>query len=114
MKQLKLTALILTGLVFTALPGIADDIIIIHRSGKIQTIQIDGVSDPIEQVSFRRGKDTQSQVQVTPPTGTAPAPGAVSAVKTPDSPPKLAEEAKSATKSNIKVKWATPVDSAQY
>lgn len=94
----------------------ADDLIVIHRSGKIQTIQIDSSNDPIEQVSFRRGKENVTQIQQQQPL-VAPAvvvttPPKASAVT--QSPQKAAEMPKTADTPNVKVKWATPVDSARY
>jgi uncharacterized membrane protein len=119
MKALKLMAFVATvGLLITSTAAVADEVIIIHRSGKIQTLQIDGAADPVEQVSFRRkAPETaaapqapavpSAAVAATPPvvtTAPAAAPAAKSAApaaKTPD------------TKPGVKIKWAEPMD-AKY
>ena len=121
MNSLKLIGVAATGLLLTSVTVMADELIVIHRSGKIQTIQIDGNADPIDQVSFRRKAESphvlqkESQPSPAPTVNTAPAlPAAVSA--TPSAPvaaPKAAETPKSPAKPGVKIKWAEPLD-AKY
>ena len=119
MKSLKLITLVATGsLLFTGTAAVADEVIIIHRSGKIQTLQIDDSADPVEQVSFRRKAPEATatpqasaappaavvavpQVVTTAPAATPTAKSAAPAAKTPD------------TKPGVKIKWAEPMD-AKY
>ncbi|MGE0916969.1 hypothetical protein [Trichlorobacter lovleyi] len=115
MNALKLLpALMSLGLFSMATASMADEIIITHRSGKIQTIRIEQNGDPVEQVSFRRSKKEAQQVQQ-PASNAAAATKAVPDVATAPSPkatpPKVEEPAKAAERSGIKIKWAQPVDS---
>lgn len=117
MNMLKSITLMSVGyLLLGGIPATADEVIIIYRSGKIQTLQIDSAADPVEQVSFRRKTQEAAKIQQpqTQPSGapaissTAPAtaPSAAPAVKT-DVP------AKTPDKSGVKIKWAEPMD-AKY
>lgn len=119
MKALKLMALVATAsLLFTSTAAVADEVIIIHRSGKIQTLQINSAEDPVEQVSFRRKAPEAAatpQVAPVPPTAVVAAPPVVTTA------PAAAPTAKSAapapktpdTKPGVKIKWAEPMD-AKY
>lgn len=119
MKALKLMTFAVTaGLLLTGTAAVADEVIIIHRSGKIQTLQIDGAADPVEQVSFRRKAPEAAatpQASAAPPAAVvaAPpvvttAPAATPAAKTAAPAPKTPD-----TKPGVKIKWAEPMD-AKY
>lgn len=115
MNALKLLPALTSIVLFsTATAAMADEIIITHRSGKIQTIRIEQNDDPVEQVSFRRSKEETQQVQQ-PVSNTAAATKAVPDAATAPSPkatsPKVEEPAKASERSGIKIKWAQPVDS---
>lgn len=118
MKLLKLMALTVTAsLLFTSTAAVADEVIIIHRSGKIQTLQIDDAADPVEQVSFRRkapeAKATP-QAQTAPPAAVVTTPSVVITAPAAASTAKPAAPAKTSdTKSGVKIKWAEPMD-AKY
>jgi len=92
---------IIIGLVSTVTTVLSDEIIITHRSGKVQIIQIESSDDLIEQVSFRPAPQKASPVQSTilkpsPPSGEAH----------PDT-------GKTTDKAGPKIKWAPPAD-ARY
>ncbi len=115
MNVLKLLpALMSLGLFSMAAASMADEIIITHRSGKVQTIRIEQNGDPVEQVSFRRSKEEAQHIQQ-PGSNAAAATKAVPNAATVPSPrvapPKVLEPAKPAERSGIKIKWAQPVDS---
>ena len=119
MKSLKLMALVATGsLLFTGTAALADEVIIIHRSGKIQTLQIDDAADPVEQVSFRR---KAPEAAATPQASAAPPAAVVAVPQVVTTAPAATPTAKSATpaakasdnKSGVKIKWAEPMD-AKY
>lgn len=118
MKSLKLITLMVTGsLLLTATAAVADEVIIIHRSGKIQTLQIDGSADPVEQVSFRRKAPEAAatpQAQITPPAAAvAVIPPAASTSPASAPAAKAAAPAKAPEKPGVKIKWAEPMD-AKY
>ena len=113
-KIQRITTAVAAVLVFVGIGYAAsDEIIITHRSGKVQTIRIEQPGDPVEQVSFRRGKEEsptpQQQSAATPSAPqqqqkpVASQPSAPAAVKTP-------EPAQSSGGSGVKIKWAKPVD----
>ncbi len=118
MKSLKLITLMVTGsLLLTATAAVADEVIIIHRSGKIQTLQIDSAADPVEQVSFRR---KAPETVAAPQTQATPSAAAVAVIPpaastAPASAPaaKAAAPAKAPEKPGVKIKWAEPMD-AKY
>lgn len=115
MKIMKLLSVLPIGLLCMVPNVIADDIIITHRSGKVQTIRIEQNGDPVEQVSFRRGKEDVPQAQTKPqppsaPAGIIAAPAPVTSAPPAPVTPKTAETAKEPDKSGVKIKWATPVD----
>lgn len=108
MNSVQHVALATAALMFGSTPVWAEEVILIHRSGKIQTIQIDSSSDPVEQVSFRK-TDRTGAVKMSP---SQPAP--VPATRE-IQPPKIsvqppAEQAKPAEKPGVKIKWAAPSD----
>ena len=113
MDFLKLTTLTMTALLLSTTPVLADELIIIHKSGKIQTIQIDSSSDPIDQVSFRRINTTPVPAPV-PPThsGVNVAPSAAPPTQQ-TTARKATETAKAPEKAEVKIKWAQPMD-AKY
>jgi hypothetical protein len=93
----------------------SDEIIITFRSGKVQTIRIEQPGDPIEQVSFRRGKEES-------PTAGQPQPSAAPALKQEPAAPQPAvpaaakspDPAKSGDQSGAKIRWAQPADPTKY
>lgn len=113
MDFLKLTTLTMTTLLLSTTPVLADELIVIHKSGKIQTIQIDSSSDPIDQVSFRRLNTTAASAP--PPPAHSAANVAPSAVPPPQqtTAQKATETAKAPEKAEVKIKWAQPMD-AKY
>ena len=111
MKPLKsLILLACSSLLLTGSFAVADEIIIIHRSGKIQTLQIDSAADPVEQVSFRRKAQEITTTQQPQP---QPAPAAAAAVTQAPPAAKAETPAKAPEKSGVKIKWAEPMD-AKY
>lgn len=107
MNVLKLlSALMGLGLFSMATASMADEIIITHRSGKIQTIRIEQNGDPVEQVSFRRSKEEPHQIQQSQSNSTTAPKTASDAAP----PKKTAEPAKATERSGIKIKWAQPMD----
>jgi len=113
MSSLKAITMLITGLLLTASLATADEIIIIHHSGKVQTIPLNDSSDPVEQVSFRRSEKPVSTGTV--PTQTTPAVSPAAEVKTSKQPdespvPPMEQPAKSSDKPKIIIKWAEPAD----
>lgn len=84
----------------------ADEIVITHRSGKVQTIRIEQPDDPVEQVSFRRGAGEAPRAA----RPDAPAAPAASAAPAAPAAPTVPEPAQKPERSGIKVKWASPMD----
>lgn len=85
----------------------ADEIVITHRSGKVQTLRIEQPDDPVESVSFKPGRSDQKAASP------APAPAVVPAKQI--TPETAKEEVKAAAKEdkgsgNIKLRWAEPMD----
>lgn len=108
------TTLLITGLMLTASLATADEIIIIHRSGKIDTVPLNDSNDPVEQVSFKRSSQPVSgdtaKTQAAP---AAPAPATVQPpkqVEKPPAPPATPVAESSTGKPKIKIRWAEPVD----
>ncbi|MDY0300108.1 MAG: hypothetical protein RBQ99_00805 [Trichlorobacter sp.] len=90
----------------------ADEITIIHRSGKVQTIRIENPDDPVEQVNFRRDTAAapaakQQNTQKDESVNAAPAVPVVKGEKTVAVP---TEQPAPKNGSGIKIKWAPPVD----
>ena len=79
----------------------SDEIVIIHRSGKIKTITIDDAADPVDQVRFMRGTPARTETLSQP----------VQQKKDSAAQPAAAKPVEQSGKPNIKVKWAAPVDS---
>lgn len=109
------TSILAATLALTGSTALADEIVITHRSGKVQILPINDAGDPVEQVSFRKSRKESS-------TSPAPAPQQMP-VSTPDgkglTPPvvnekvvvqKPAETPKSPDKPAVKFKWAEPKD----
>jgi hypothetical protein len=102
MNILKLLLVLITCLFASATFSLADEVIITHRSGKVQRIQIKENGDPVEQVSFKR---SAVQAQSTPDAEPVAAPVPEKAFS-----PKPAETTKPGGKPGIKIKWASPMD----
>jgi len=102
MNILKLLTVLITGIFVTTTSALADEIIITHRSGKVQTVQLEENGDPVDQVSFRRSVVKTQAAPASSPVA-APAPE-----KAPSQKP--AEAAKPGTKPGVKIKWAAPMD----
>ncbi len=102
MHILRLMALTGVGLMITGTAVVADEIVVTHRSGKVQTISIDSNTDPVEQISFRKTDTTTpgnpGKTQ-TPPAPTPPP--QVQQQSAPQQPP-------AADKPPVKFKWAAP------
>lgn len=128
MNTLRMVAMAAAGILLTGTIATADEVIIIHRSGKIQTVQIDDNADPVDQVSFRKTEKpvlpAGSDQPVVPQVKNTPvAPLAVTTTPTQPAsalaPPvaaiaaKPVEAVKPSDKSGVKIKWAEPVD-AKY
>lgn len=116
MNMLKSITLLAAGcLLLGGTPAAADEVIIIYRSGKIQTLQIDSAADPVEQVSFRRKTQEAAKTQQpqTQPLA-APAVSSTAAAAAPTTAAvKTVIPAKTPDKSGVKIKWAEPMD-AKY
>lgn len=93
----------------------ADEIVITHRSGKVQTLRIEQPDDPVESVSFKPGRADQTATpaaapvpaSIVVPTGQA-APELVNVTPVKEAATKAAKEDKGS--GNIKLKWAEPID----
>lgn len=94
MRMIIATYLALSGV--TCQIAAADEVVITHRSGKVQIITIDTSGDPIDQVSFRR-KDAGAPVEV----------GGSSRARQQQSE---TEQKKETGAPKFKLKWAPPVD----
>jgi hypothetical protein len=96
MKHLRIVMMLMAGLMLISLPVSAEEIVITHRSGKVQVIEVDGSVDPIDSVALRlSGKNNLP----TPPPTTE---GAV--------PPQTQDKAKVSGKPSVKYKWVKPMD----
>lgn len=113
MDFLKLTTLTMTALLLNTTTVLADELIVIHKSGKIQTIQIDSSSDPIDQVSFRRIHTTAAHAPVPPANSAANVAPSAAPPTQQTTARKAAETAKAPEKAEVKIKWAQPMD-AKY
>lgn len=114
MKMLKLMPLLLTVLLLTGAIALADEIVIVHRSGKIETIKIDSDTDPVEQVNFRKTEKTETKPALRPEANRIPTPPVPAKTPQPDqetrAQPKPSEPEQKANKPNIKIKWAQPME----
>jgi hypothetical protein len=102
MLNLKLMSVLVTCLLFMAALAIADEVVITHRSGKVQIIPIEEKGDPVEQVSFRRSVTQPQSTSAAAPVAT-PAPAKVESQKKSETPQKSG-------RLPIKVRWAEPMD----
>ena len=84
--------MLMAGLMLISSTVSAEEIVITHRSGKVQIIHVDGSVDPIESVAFRRSGGNNLQA----PEGTVT--------------PKTQDKAKISGKPSIKYNWAKPMD----
>lgn len=101
MQYLKSVAAVgVVGICLAPLSVWSDEIVIIHRSGKIKTITLDDAADPVDQVSFRRSLPARTEA-VSQPVQQKPAIGKL---------PEVAKPTEQSGKPNIKVKWAAPMD----
>lgn len=100
MLILKLMSVLVTCLFFMTTLAIADEVVITHRSGKVQIIPIEEKGDPVEQVSFRR---SASQSQSAPAAAPVAAPAKVESQQKSETPQKSG-------RLPIKVRWAEPMD----
>lgn len=85
----------------------ADEIILTHRSGKVQVITVETHDDPVEQVSFRRtttAGTTEKQPAQPATTTTTPAKETRSIHK------KAVPSTGGDSKPPFKLKWAPPMD----
>lgn len=111
MKHVSIT-LLMAGLMLISLPVSAEEIVVTHRSGKVQIIQVDGSIDPIESVAFRRSGGNNLPAMPSSPqlpshsTATPPEPPTPEGTVT----PKTQDKAKISGKPSIKYKWAKPMD----
>jgi hypothetical protein len=113
MKHLNMM-IVTAGLMLISLPVLAEEIIITHRSGKVQIIQVDSSIDPVESVTLRRsGENTLPAM----PPPSAQLPPRTTATPPPEPPtlegtviPKTQDEANVSGKPSIKYKWAQPLD----
>lgn len=102
MQYLKTVAAIaVTSICLVPLNAWSDEIVIIHRSGKIKTITIDDAADPVDQVRFMRGTPARAETLSQP----------VQQKKDSAAQPVAAKPVEQSGKPNIKVKWAAPMDS---
>jgi len=95
MKQVSIMML-MAGLMLISLPVSAEEIVITHRSGKVQIIQVESSIDPIESVAFRRSGKNNLPAMPPTPEGTVA--------------PKTQDKAKVSGKPSVKYKWAKPMD----
>lgn len=102
MRPVQTVTLLIIGLLATASLAVADEIIITHHSGKVQTIPLSDSSDPVEQISIRRTEKTVSSTAAK-----TVAPAILAPTETIAAP---IQPEKSADKPKLKVKWAEPVD----
>lgn len=102
MLILKLMSVLVACLLSMTALAIADEVVITHRSGKVQIIPIEEKGDPVEQVNFRRSA-TQSQSAPAAAPVAAPAPAKVESQQKSETPQKSG-------KPPIKVRWAEPMD----
>ncbi len=88
-----------------------DEIVITHRSGKVQTLRIEQPDDPVESVSFKPGRADQTATSAAAP-ATAPArqitPDLTNVEPVKEGAKKAVNEDKDPA--NIKLRWAAPVD----
>ena len=85
----------------------ADEIILTHRSGKVQVIPVEAHDDPVEQVSFRRTSSAGTpDKQPGQPATTVTTP----AEETRPMLKKTTPPAGDGSKQPFKLKWAPPMD----
>lgn len=109
------TSILAAALALTGSTALADEIVITHRSGKVQILPINDAGDPVEQVSFRKSRTESNtlpapaaqQTPVPTPGGKALTPPAINEKVVVQKP---VETPKSPDKPAVKFKWAEPRD----
>ncbi len=93
---------------------LADEIVITYRSGKTQTIRVEPGSDPVEQISIRKGAEAAPKTELkatapvppsSPPVVTPPAQQAAPSAAGKQTAPEQRQE-----KDGVKIRWAAPRD----
>jgi hypothetical protein len=102
------------GLLLLAAPVLADEVIIKYRSGKVQTIQVNDTTDPVEQVSYRKSEkatpDAASESQNTPLLSPSSETKRSQPEQEKASTQKTSESVKNLNKPTVKFKWAQPIE----